>query len=100
MSVGLTADQWRGAQQFVAYPFVDMARLCATRGWDGARSRSVERLQADLTPAPLGYRRGMVAGRQLFFFSHAYRLTRDPIFEDRARRLFADLVSHFWDETS
>jgi mannose/cellobiose epimerase-like protein (N-acyl-D-glucosamine 2-epimerase family) len=71
-----------------------MARFCATRGWDAARSQSVERLQADLTPAPLGYRRGMVAGRQLFFFSHAYRLMREPIFEDRARRLFADLVSH------
>jgi mannose/cellobiose epimerase-like protein (N-acyl-D-glucosamine 2-epimerase family) len=100
MSMGLTPDQRRGAQQFVTYTFEDMARLCATHGWDAARSRSVERLQADLTPAPLGYRRGMVAGRQLFFFSQAYRLTREPIYEDRARRLFADLVSHFWDETN
>lgn len=100
MNVGLTPDQRRDAQQFVTYTFSDMARFCATNGWDAARSRSVERLQADLTPAPLGYRRGMVAGRQLFFFSHAYRLTREPIYEDRARQLFADLVSHFWDETS
>jgi mannose/cellobiose epimerase-like protein (N-acyl-D-glucosamine 2-epimerase family) len=100
MSMGLTPDQRRGAQQFVIYTFMDMARLCATRGWDAARSRSVERLQADLTPTPLGYRRGMVVGRQLFFFSHAYRLTRDPIYEDRARCLFADLVSHFWDQTN
>jgi mannose/cellobiose epimerase-like protein (N-acyl-D-glucosamine 2-epimerase family) len=100
MSTDLTPDQRCGAQQFVTYTFMDMARLCATNGWDAARSRSVERLQADLTPTPLGYRRGMVAGRQLFFFSHAYRLTRDPIFEDRARRLFSDLVSHFWDETN
>ena len=100
MSVGFTPDQRRGAQEFVTYTFMDMARFCATRGWDAARSRSVERLQTDLVPAPLGYRRGMVAGRQLFFFSHAYRLTRDPIFEDRARRLFADLVSHFWDKTN
>jgi mannose/cellobiose epimerase-like protein (N-acyl-D-glucosamine 2-epimerase family) len=100
MSVGLTPDQRRGAQQFVTYTFMDMARLCARHGWDAARSRSVERLQADLTPAPLGYRRGMVAGRQLFFFSHAYRLMRDPIYEDRARCLFADLVSHFWDKTN
>jgi mannose-6-phosphate isomerase len=100
MSVGFTQDQCRGAQEFVTYTFMDMARLCATRGWDAIRSRSVERLQADLTPAPLGYRRGMVAGRQLFFFSQAYRLTRDRLFEDRARRLFADLVSHFWDKTN
>src|SRR5579864_1004233 len=69
-------------------------------GWDAARSRSVERLQANLTPAPLGYRRGMVAGRQLFFFSHAYRLTGEAIFEDRARRVYADLLSRFWDATN
>jgi mannose/cellobiose epimerase-like protein (N-acyl-D-glucosamine 2-epimerase family) len=100
MSADFTPEQCRGAQEFVSYTFRDMARLCATRGWDEARSRSVERLQADLTPAPLGYRRGMVAGRQLFFFSHAHRLTRDPVYEDRARRLFADLVNHFWDKTN
>jgi mannose/cellobiose epimerase-like protein (N-acyl-D-glucosamine 2-epimerase family) len=100
MSADFTPEQRRGAQEFVSYTFMDMARLCATRGWDEARGRSVERLQADLTPAPLGYRRGMVAGRQLFFFSHAYRLTRDPIYEDRARRVFADLVNHFWDKTN
>ncbi len=100
MQAGFTHDQCRSAQEFVTYTFMDMARLCATRGWDAVRSRSVERLQADLTPAPLGYRRGMVAGRQLFFFSHAYRLMRDPIFEDRPHRLFADLVSHFWDKTN
>jgi mannose-6-phosphate isomerase len=98
--MGLTPDQRRGAQQFVTYTFADMARLCATRGWDAARNRSVERLQADLTPTPLGYRRGLVAGRQLFFFSHAYRLMRDPVYEDRARCLFADLVNHFWDKTN
>lgn len=77
-NVDLTPDQCRIAREFVGYTFVDMARLCATRGWDEACSRSVECLQADLTPAPIGYRRGMVAGRQLFF-SHAYRLTMDPI---------------------
>lgn len=99
MNVGFTPDQSRVAREFVGYTFMDMARLCATRGWDEPRGRSVERLQADLTPAPLGYRRGMVAGRQLFFFSHAYRLTMDPIFEDRARRLYADLLDHFWDKT-
>jgi mannose/cellobiose epimerase-like protein (N-acyl-D-glucosamine 2-epimerase family) len=99
MNTGFTRDQCRIAREFVGYTFMDMARLCATRGWDEARGRSVERLQADLTPAPIGYRRGMVAGRQLFFFSHAYRLTMDPIFEDRARRLYADLLDHFWDKT-
>lgn len=100
MSAYFTEAQRRGAQAFVTYTFADMARLCATRGWDAARNRSVERLQADLTPTPLGYRRGMVAGRQLFFFSHAYRLTKDPLYEDRARCLFADLVSHFWDKAN
>jgi hypothetical protein len=100
MNAGFTPDQCRIAREFVSYTFVDMARLWATRDWDEARGRSIERLQTDLTPAPLGYRRSMVAGRQLFFFSHAYRLTTDPIFEDRARRLFADLVHHFWDKTN
>jgi mannose-6-phosphate isomerase len=92
-------NQSRVAREFVGYTFIDMARLCATHGWDEARGRSVERLRADLKPASIGYRRGMVAGRQLFFFSHAYRLTLDPIFEVRARCLYADLLSHFWDKT-
>jgi mannose/cellobiose epimerase-like protein (N-acyl-D-glucosamine 2-epimerase family) len=100
MDGGLNPDQCRIAREFVSYTFVHMARLCATRGWDEARGRSVERLQADLTPAPLGYRRGMVAGRQLFFFSHAYRLTLDPVFADRARRICTDLLAHFWDEAN
>ena len=100
MNSGLNAGQCGIARGFVSYTFMDMARLCATRGWNDAQGRSVERLQADLTPAPIGYRRGMVAGRQLFFFSHAYRLTVDPIFEDRARRVYADLLSHFWDKTN
>jgi mannose/cellobiose epimerase-like protein (N-acyl-D-glucosamine 2-epimerase family) len=100
MNADFTSDQARLARRFVSYVFVDMAQLWATRGWDETRGRSVERLQADLRPAPLGYRRGMVAGRQLFFFSQAYRLTADPIYEDRARRLFADLVNHFWDKTN
>jgi mannose/cellobiose epimerase-like protein (N-acyl-D-glucosamine 2-epimerase family) len=78
MSADFTPEQRRVAQEFVSYTFRDMARLCATRGWDEARSRSVERLQVDLTPAPLGYRRGMVAGRQLFFFSHAVRRFGKP----------------------
>ncbi len=99
MNVGFTPDQCRIAREFVGYTFMDMAQLCATRGWDEPRGRSVERLQADLTPASIGYRRAMVAGRQLFFFAHAYRLTMDPIFEDRARRLYADLLDHFWDKT-
>ena len=99
MNSGLTADQCRIAREFVGYTFIDMARLCATHGWDEVRGRSVERLQADLTPAPMGCRRGMVAGRQLFFFSNAYRLTLDPVFEDRAHHLYADLLNHFWDKT-
>jgi mannose/cellobiose epimerase-like protein (N-acyl-D-glucosamine 2-epimerase family) len=100
MDIGFTPDQSRVARKFVSYTFMDMARLCATRGWEEAHGRSVERLMADLTPAPIGYRRGMVAGRQLFFFSHAYRLTMDPIYEDRARHLYADLLNHFWDKTN
>lgn len=99
MDIGFTPDQSRVAREFISYTMSDIAALCATRGWDERRGQSVERLQADLTPASLGYRRGMVVGRQLFFFSHVYRLTTDPLYEDRARRLFADLVEHFWDQT-
>jgi mannose/cellobiose epimerase-like protein (N-acyl-D-glucosamine 2-epimerase family) len=95
-----TSDQSRQLREFVSYTLVDMAHLCATHGWDRGRSRSVERLLSDLTPAPLGYRRSMVVGRQLFLFSHAYRLSRDPRYEECARRLFADLVDNFWDRAN
>ena len=100
MDLGFTPDQRHVAQEFVSYTFSNMAELCATRGWDERRSQSVERLNADLSPAALGYRRGMVVGRQLFFFSHAYRLTKNPLYEDRARHLYADLLSHFWDKAN
>ncbi len=92
-----TPDQVRHAQKFVDYTFNRMARLCATSGWDASRGRTRERLLDDLTPAPLGYRRGMVAGRQLFFFSHAYRLTADPTYRNCAQCLLEDLTEHFWD---
>ena len=98
MTETLTPDQVRHAQAFVDYTFNRMARLCATDGWDASRGRTRERLLNDLTPAPLGYRRGMVVGRQLFFFSHAYRLTADPVYRNCARCLFEDLAENFWDE--
>ena len=89
---------------------VDQARsLSITRSgtWPGyaqltagteSCGQSVERLQADLTPAPLGCRRGVVVGRQLFFFSHAYRLTAEPIYRNCAILSFEDLTNNFWDE--
>jgi mannose-6-phosphate isomerase len=39
----------------------------------------------------------MVVGRQLFFFSHAWRVTGDAILAERAHALFADLIDRFWD---
>ena len=98
MSVSFTPYQVDQARKFVNYTFGNMARLCATYGWNESCGQSVERLQADLTPAPLGYRRGVVVGRQLFFFSHAYRLTAEPIYRNCAIRLFEDLTNNFWDE--
>jgi mannose/cellobiose epimerase-like protein (N-acyl-D-glucosamine 2-epimerase family) len=95
--VDFTPHQVDQAREFVDYTFRKMARLCATYGWNGSRGQCVERLQADLTPAPLEYRRGMVVGRQLFFFSHAYRLTDEPIYREHANRLFEDLINNFWD---
>src|SRR5690349_18802024 len=98
MSVNFTPHQADQARKFVDYTFRKMARLCATHGWDDSRGQSRERLQADLTPTPLGYRRGVVVGRQLFFFSQAHRLTGEPVYRDCARRLFEDLTNNFWDE--
>ena len=98
MSVEFTSHQVHQAREFVNYTFRNMARLCATHGWDDSRGQSVERLQADLTPAPLEYRRGMVVGRQLFFFAHAYRLTGDPVYREHAADLFEDLINNFWDQ--
>ena len=99
MNVNFTPDQADPARKFVNYTFRNMARLCATDGWDHSRGQSRERLQANLTAAPLGDRRGMVVGRQLFFFSHAYRLTADPVYRNCAQHLFEDLIDNFWDET-
>lgn len=100
MSVTFTPDQAHHVRKFVNYTFKDMARLCTTYGWDDSLGQSRERLQANLTPAPPGDRRGMVVGRQLFFFSHAYRLTADPVYQNCAQRLFEDLVNNFWDENN
>jgi mannose-6-phosphate isomerase len=96
-SAPFTESQRADARQFISYVFRDMARLWATKGWNEAGRHGVERLQADLTPAPLGYRRSMVVGRQLFFFSQAFRVTGDAMLADRARALFADLTGRFWD---
>ena len=51
----------------------------------------------NLAPVSLGYRRSMVVGRQLFFFSQAYRLTAESLYASRAHCLFADLINNFWD---
>ncbi len=96
--MNLTPDHTRLMRQFVSYAFRDMARLCATHGWNEGGCGTQERLQNDLTPSLLGYRRGMVVGRQLFYFPHAYRLTADPLYKARAEHLFEDLTTHFWDD--
>jgi len=95
--IDLTADQRDVAASFVSYVFRDMAMLWATHGWDAANRRGRERLQADLRDSNLGYRRSMVVGRQLFFLAHAFRVTRDAVFRDRAHDLYVDLEKHFWD---
>jgi mannose/cellobiose epimerase-like protein (N-acyl-D-glucosamine 2-epimerase family) len=98
MAVHFNAREITQAREFVKYTFGDMARLCATHGWNEARSRSEERLHVNLAPISLGYRRGMVAGRQLFFFSQAYRLTEELLYASRAHCLFDDLINNFWDK--
>jgi mannose-6-phosphate isomerase len=95
--IDFTADERGVAASFVAYVFRDMAALWATHGWDAVNRRGRERLRADLRDADLGYRRSMVIGRQLFFFAHAFRVTRDVVFRDRAHDLLVDLDRHFWD---
>jgi len=85
------------ARRFIAYVMGDMAGLWATKGWDKAAGHGVERLEADLTPSALGFRRSMAVGRQLFFFSHAWRVTGDSLYGARAHALYADLTTRFWD---
>jgi mannose/cellobiose epimerase-like protein (N-acyl-D-glucosamine 2-epimerase family) len=97
VTVDFATDERGLATEFVAYVFRDMASLWATNGWDSEARRGRERLQLDLSDSNLGYRRSMVVGRQLFFFSHAFRITRDAIFGDRAHSLFLDLQKRFWD---
>lgn len=92
-----TDAQRIAAQQFVAHVFTDMAGLWLEYGWDAAGGYSVERLQADLTPAPLGYRRSMAVARQLFFFTQAWRVTGHAACAERAHALYADLTGRFWD---
>lgn len=92
-----TETQRAAARRFVSYVFVDMAQLWLTHGWNAAGGHSIERLQADLTPAPLGYRRSMAVARQLFFFAQAWRSTGNAACADRAHALYADLTGRFWD---
>jgi mannose-6-phosphate isomerase len=91
------ADDRRVAASFVTYVFRDMAALWATHGWDDERRRGRERLASDLTDSNLGYRRSMVVGRQLFFFSHAFRITGETLFRERVDDLFSDLERNFRD---
>ena len=100
MNETFTPDLTETAKKFVDYTFRDMARFCATHGWDDAREQTRERLLTDLSPAPLDYRRGMVVGRQLFYFSHAYRVTGDEAFCDCAHSLYEDLTGNFWDDVN
>jgi mannose-6-phosphate isomerase len=92
-----TEPQRSTAQRFVAHVFTDMAGLWLDHGWDADGNHSIERLQADLMPAPLGYRRSMAVARQLFFFSQAWRVTGTAACAERAHALYADLTGRFWD---
>lgn len=97
MTTALTESQRTVARKFVSYVFGDMAALWASKGWNTAGQHGIERLRTDLTPVALGYRRSMVVGRQLFFFSQAWHVTGTPLYADRAHALFADLTGRFWD---
>lgn len=93
-----TEPQRAAAQRFVTHTFIDMAGLWLAHGWNDRGGHSVERLQAaDLSPAPLGYRRSMAVARQLFFFAQAWRMTGNESCADRAHALYADLTGRFWD---
>jgi mannose-6-phosphate isomerase len=98
MTDGFSPAQTDAARDFVTYVMRDMAHLWAGAGWNDAGAHSHERLRPDLAPAALGYRRGMAVGRQMFFFSHAWRLTGEALFAERAHALYADLTTRFWDE--
>jgi mannose-6-phosphate isomerase len=97
MNSGFSAEQNSAARDFVGYVMSDMARLWANAGWNSLGQHGHERLQADLQPSRLGYRRGMAVGRQLFFFSQAWRVTGETLFAERAHACYADLTERFWD---
>lgn len=98
MNSSLSTAQADTARNFVAYVMGDMARLWAKAGWNAAAQHTHERLEAaDLTPSALGFRRSMAVGRQLFFFSQAWRIIGEDLFAERAHALFADLTERFWD---
>lgn len=91
--------QRAAAQRYVTHTFIDMVGLWLAHGWDDRGGHSVERLQAaDLSPAPLGYRRSMAVARQLFFFAQAWRITGNESCAERAHALYADLTGRFWDQ--
>ncbi len=97
MKSGFSPEQIGPAGDFVAYVMGDMARLWANAGWNASQQHGHERLQANRSPSKLGFRRSMAVGRQLFFFSQAYRVTGDPLFAERAHACFHDLTERFWD---
>ena len=97
MTGGFSPNQASAARDFVTYVLGDMARLWADAGWSEMGRHGHERLEADLTPSTLGFRRSMAIGRQLFFFSHAWRISADTLFAERAHTVFADLTERFWD---
>ncbi len=97
MKGGFSPEQIGPARDFVAYVMSDMARLWANHGWNAGAQHGHERLQADRQPSRLGYRRSMAVGRQLFFFSQAWRVTGEALFAERAQACFHDLTERFWD---
>jgi len=97
MSETFSDVQRETAQKFVSYVLSDMAGMWAGTGWNEVGKHGFEQLQAHRTPSPLGYRRSMAVGRQLFFFSQAWRVTGKALFADRAQTLFTDLTERFWD---
>lgn len=69
-----------------------------TRGWDRRHGGFHERLQPDLTPVELGYKRLVVQCRQIYVYSHACLLGHRGDNERVAREGYAFLMHHYRDK--
>ena len=93
----MTADRDL-AQRLRTWLFDKHLPIWRTRGWDERYGGFHERLQPDLTPYELGYKRLVVQCRQIYGFSHACLLGHRGANEKAARDGYAFLMRHFRDK--